>query len=231
MSQIVVVFLLVFICFLSPAFATTFVALTTEQEGILALDSSRTSTLNGQFLSRNPICKIVTGKRSLYAIAGMSGAGDLNAYKIIEPLATGKPEALVAIRDALLTMIHQVVPRMSDEELKRYLNTDIPLTVVVAIVFDKAPSLHEILFYLNQDRSIRPQLVSQKNPALIFSEAEMKSLLPQNWPDLDNKIPLMQSLMSAGIAANPTSAGPISLVRVNAYGLQWIETGACRVRR
>ena len=230
-SQIAVVLLLVTFCFFSPAFATTFVALVTDQEGIVAFDSKRTSTLSGHAFSQSPICKIITGNRSIYAIAGMSGSGDLNAYKIIAPLATGKPDALLSIQNALLTMIQTALPHMSEEELTRYINTGVPLTVVIAIVFDKVPSLYEILFYLNPDRSVRPQVVRQKNPALMFSEEAMKPLVPENWSDIDNKIPLVHSLMSVGIAANPISAGPISIIRLNAYGLQWIESGVCIVRR
>jgi hypothetical protein len=214
-----------------PSHATTFVALTTDQEGILAFDSKRTSTLNGRSATASPTCKIVTGNRSLYAIAGMSGFGEQNAYEIIKPLADGTPDSLASIRDVLLAMIQAALPNMSEQDFRQYTNPDVPFTVVLAIIFDKAPLLHEIYFYLNQDRTIQAQIVNDKTPALRFSEEVMKSLVPHNWSELEEKTSLVRSLMSAGIAANSASAKPISIVKVTAYGLQWIETGSCTARR
>ncbi|MGE0684036.1 MAG: hypothetical protein AB7P69_24410 [Candidatus Binatia bacterium] len=223
--------LLVCVCVRPSAFATTFVALTTDQEGILAFDSKRMSTLQGHPLAHSPTCKIVAGKRSLYGIAGLSGAGDLNAYQIIAPLATGKPEALGSIRDALVTLLQQAVSHMSAEELQPYTTAGVPLTIVIALSFAPTPALAELAFYVNADRTIRPHLIRHPNPALLFSAVAMKPLVPPHWSALTDKVALVHSLMSAGIAADADSARPISLITVNAYGLRWIETGACTDRR
>ena len=234
-SQIALL-LLVSGLFITPTFATTIVALVTDHEGILALDSKLIGKQDGRILSRRTTCKIITATRSLYAIVGLAGnGGALNAYKIIEPIATDHPSALLPIRDALLAMIQNTLPEMSDVELKPYTTTGEPLVSIFAIFFDKTATLHEITFFLNPDRSIRSLMPSvQTNPASVFfeKEKEMSTLLPPDWGNVNDKISLVKAMMSAGIAANRIdSADPISIVRVNAKGLEWIETGACQAQK
>ena len=91
--------------------ATTIVALVTDHEGILALDSKLIGQQDGRILFRRTTCKIMTATRSMYAIVGLAGNGGLNAYTIIEPLATDHPSALFPIREALLAMIQQNAAR------------------------------------------------------------------------------------------------------------------------
>ena len=231
-SQIALL-LLVSVLFITPTFATTIVALVTDHEGILALDSKLIGQQDGRILSRRTTCKIITATRSMYAIVGLAGnGGDLDAYKIIEPLATDHPSALLPIRDALRAMIQHTLPEMSDEELQPYTTTGEPLVSVFAIFFDTTATLHELTFFLNPDRSIRPLRPRvETTPTIRYFERdkEMSTRIPLDWASLDDKLPFVKAMMSAGIAANRIdSAEPISIVRVKADGLEWIETGACQ---
>ena len=63
-------------------------------------------------------------------------------------------------------------------------------------------------------------------------DKEMSTRIPLDWASLDDKIPFVKAMMSAGIAANRIdSADPISIVRVKADGLEWIATGACQAQK
>jgi hypothetical protein len=213
------------------ATATTMIAISTDREALLALDSKQTGQRDGRVIREASACKIVTKGKTAFGLAGVVGLGPLDGFAVLQAVATEDLTTSVKlIEAAMISLAEKIAPKLGRGTLKPYLERGEPFITVFAIGFDGEPRLHQVLVFLKPDTAAKAEHTIETNPIVLYAERvdEITKVLPKNWVALP-LTPLMNTLMQAGIEANRDDSGePISIVRVTKEGLTWVQTGTCK---
>ena len=210
--------------------ATTVIALSNGQQVVMAADSRLTVTKGGAD-TYYQVCKVVVRSRAAYALSGIVGPpGD----DIVQPQglraidlygANDLVSSMSGIRAEIRRTLDGLVPTLSPREIQKH-QSGVSITDLFGIGMNPGPWIMGVSYFLRFGMTVHE--VERNNTLAAFPmRPGVSDARPANWRDLSDLVPVVKKMMEVGIAADPESAYPITIVRLTKDGTEWVERGAC----
>ena len=224
------------LCFAAPCgHATTVVVFWTDSWIVLATDS-----LSIGANKRITACKIDEAKDVVIVMDGLTSNSILNfnARSIAKETMVGSG-SIEQRYDTFAKRIGADLPKVVErsrqynpEEYKTWIGReDYILGVVFAAVENEHPKIIIVRFWLNPNSDVTPERVDTNKVrpyVAAYGECIRTECAIQQARE-HGPVIAADKVINAGIAIDPDSSGPpVSIVRVDAKGVNWLQPGLCK---